>query len=47
MLIKMDEDLKSVAEFMQRNLPASKLVPVAEALADLERDHFTRKHIPH
>jgi hypothetical protein len=28
-----DSDLKAVAEFMQRNLPVTKLVPVADALA--------------
>ena len=30
-----DEDVKAVAEFMQRNLPTAKLVPVAEALVML------------
>lgn len=32
MELKLDQDLQSVAEFMQENIPASKLMSVAEAM---------------
>ena len=35
MLIEMDDDVKSTAEFMQRTLRADKLVSVAHALSHL------------
>lgn len=37
MELRMDADLQSVAEFMERNLPASKLVSVAEELPKMAR----------
>jgi hypothetical protein len=35
MEIQIDQDVKAVAEFMQRTMPAAKLVGVAEAIAAL------------
>ncbi len=35
MILEMDEHLKSVAEFMQSNIPAEKLVGVADAISAL------------
>lgn len=43
MRLEMDEDLKLVAEFMQMNLPAARLVAVASALkaiAPVLWDHY-------
>jgi len=33
--LKIDEDLKAVAEFMQKNIPASRLVGIANGLAGI------------
>lgn len=35
MELRMDADLQSVAEFMQSNLPAAKLLHVAKSLAEV------------
>jgi hypothetical protein len=43
-----DDDLRVVAEFMQRNVAAAKLVPVAEAvhaLAPLLWGHYSRDDV--
>ena len=37
MTIKLDEHLKSVLEYMQQNIPTSKLVGIAEKLPDMAR----------
>jgi hypothetical protein len=37
MELQIDGDLQSVAEFMQRNIPASKLISVAEKLREVGR----------
>jgi hypothetical protein len=35
MILEMDEDLKTIAEFMQSDIPAEKLVGVAAAMSAL------------
>lgn len=43
MKIEIDEDVKSIAEFMQSNVPAKKLIWVARQLAQIAPvlwDHF-------
>jgi hypothetical protein len=46
MELQIDGDLQAVAEFMQRNIPASKLMSVAEELPKMGRllwSHFPRE----
>jgi hypothetical protein len=44
MELRMDADLQSVAEFMQANLPAAKLVSVADSLSTVAR--LLWSHLP-
>jgi hypothetical protein len=37
MELKLDQDVQSVIEYMQRNIPANKLMGVAEKLPDVAR----------
>ena len=42
MQVEMDEHLKAVVEFMQKNVPAEKLLSVADALKDVARPLWGR-----
>lgn len=42
MKISLDSDVQSVLEYMQQNIPASKLVGIAETLPDMARLLWSR-----
>jgi hypothetical protein len=48
MNVEMDEDVKAVVEFMQRNIAASRLVVVSDSIKSLAQilwGHFDREEI--